>query len=48
MRYIIKWSTLRLSESRIFTRRKDDGRSRRSDTWNNEGTGVRIDMASEW
>ena len=40
MRYMIDWSTSRLSDSRTYRKREDDGRSRRSDAWNNGSKGV--------
>ena len=40
MRYMIDWSTSKLSDSRTYTKREDDGRSRRSDAWNNGSKGV--------
>ena len=40
MSYIISWSTSKLSASRTFRKREDDGRSRRSDAWNNRNNGA--------
>ena len=40
MSYIISWSTSKLSASRTFRKREDDGRSRRSDAWNNGSNGA--------
>ena len=40
IRYIIGWSTTKLSGSRTYRKREDDGKSRRSDTWSNGSKGV--------
>ena len=40
MSYIINWSTSKLSASRTFKNKEDDGRSRRSDAWNNGSKGA--------
>ena len=40
MRYMIDWSTSKLSASRTYRKREDDGRSRRSDAWSNGSQGV--------